>query len=391
MIWLPVTGELVRWSTWLYDNRQTLEPTLQRLGLAQDLVHSVLARPESALRRVGNTLVFGSADGGAKVLGFLEQTAPRVESIQLAVDNLHAKTDVLSTTLGSLQNISMMTLGLSALTPVILSMQFSALHRRLNAIGRQIAGLHKKFDASVIAELKVGLGFLQQATDELQAQKRSTAHLHLNAALAPCLKSAKYFAELLGTELQEKALNLPQVRLLARHLSVAVTATASCQIALEEDPSAFSQLQAELELLSKAAGAVFDALVGRDPAPYLLPAMRAHGVTLGYLVELFRQARDASAGQPATDLSAETWFEEHRAEIFRARRWLATGRWYRKLQTQLREASAAVEETNRVLGLARLVDESQKAGQKTIEVLQAVRQKTESKTATTPFLVWAFG
>src|SRR6266850_5754490 len=147
MIWVQIGGEVLRWSAWLWEHREKLEPALKKLGAAGDVAQRLLANPDGTLRRVGNTLIFGQADGGGKVLGFVEQTSRRVEAIEQAVGGLHAKTDLLASSLNSLHTISMVTLGLSALTPAILGFQFAALNRRLGALQRQIADLQKKFNA----------------------------------------------------------------------------------------------------------------------------------------------------------------------------------------------------------------------------------------------------
>jgi hypothetical protein len=105
------------------------------------------------LRRVGNMLVFGQADGSEKVLAFIEQTAPRVKHIEQAVEGLQAGQAALSASLGSLQALSMVTLGLTVLTPVVLGIAYMALNRRLGALQKRFADLHKKFDAAVKDDL----------------------------------------------------------------------------------------------------------------------------------------------------------------------------------------------------------------------------------------------
>jgi hypothetical protein len=80
----------------------------------------------------------------------------------------------------------MVSLGLTALTPVVLVAQFVALSRRLGELQGQIAGLHRKFDAAVLADLKAGLDLLRQGRDYLEAQDRANAHSRLTAALPCC-------------------------------------------------------------------------------------------------------------------------------------------------------------------------------------------------------------
>src|SRR4051794_31092133 len=112
MIWIPAAGDTIAWSSWLWSHRTEFEPVLNRLGGVARFTEAALTNPEGAVRRVGNLIVFGKADGGEQVLAFLEQSAPRVESIEHAVAGVQAGQAALSTSLNSLQSLSMVTLGL---------------------------------------------------------------------------------------------------------------------------------------------------------------------------------------------------------------------------------------------------------------------------------------
>jgi hypothetical protein len=244
-----------------------------------DYAQAALANPDGVLRRVGNTIVFGRPDGGEQVIAFIEQTAPRLDHVERAVGGLLAGQDALSASLQSVQTLSMVTLGLSGLSSGVLGVQFLALNRRLGELGQQVAHLHKKFDAAVTADLKAGLDLLRQGQDFLEAGDQANAHSRLTAALPYCLRTMKYFGELLGTELNRNRADRDEVRLLACHLAVAVGGVASCQVGLEQDRHAFGQSAEELGLLRRAAGVIFGVAVARDPAAFMHPALHQHGVT----------------------------------------------------------------------------------------------------------------
>ena len=176
----------------------------------------------------------------------------------------------------------MVTLGLTALTPVVLGAQFIAL-KRIGAIQKQIADLHKKFDAAMVADLETGIDLLAQGQSFLGQGDQSNAHSRLNDAVPLCHRTMKYYAKLLGDNLQQAKVNRDGIRLLTRHLSVAIAGVASCQIGLKQDQHAFDQSKQEIDLLRQAARRVFHELVARDPAPYLLPPMRENGVTIDYM------------------------------------------------------------------------------------------------------------
>ena len=388
MIWVNLATEAISWSSWLWQHRQEFGPVLNRLGDAGVFAQAALANPSGALRRVGNTLVFGQAGGGGRVLAFIEQTSPRIEAIEHAVDGLQAGQAVISASLSALQTISMVTLGLTALTPVVLGIQFGALNRKLSALEKQIAGLHKKFDAAIIADLRTGLDLLRHGQDFLEAADRADAHNRLTAALPYCIRTMKYFSELLGSELNQKRVNREVVRLLARHMSVAIAAVAACQIRLEKDQHAFAQSGDELELLRNATRWIFQETVARDPTPYMLPSLREHGITIDFMANLYQQARDVGALEASKDCSVSAWFEEHRKGIFHARQpWMG---WNTNtLRAQLGEAIAAVEETNRVVGLSRLVEQVRESGQTTLAVMdQHKRNASRQDKNACPFQAW---
>ena len=255
------------------QHRQQFEPVLNRLGDAGNFAQAVLSDPSGSLRRVGNTLIFGQPDGGERVIAFIEQTSPRIEAIENAVNGLQAGQAAISASLASLQAVSMISLGLTALTPVVLGVQFIALNRKFSALQKQSADLHKKFDAAMIADLRTALALLREGQEFLEAGERVDAHNRLTAALPSCIRSMKYFGELLGSELNAKKVNRDEVRLLARHLAVALVAVATCQIGLEKDQNAFAQSGHELDLLRNVTRWIFQETVARDPARYMLPAL----------------------------------------------------------------------------------------------------------------------
>ncbi len=136
-------------------------------------------------------------------------------------------------------------------------------------------------------------------------------------------------------------------------MTVSALGEAACQIQLGHPALAARALEAALVPLGRHCKAVFARTVGRDPARFLAPSMAAHGVTLEALAELYRQAGHAGAAEAGQRLSASERFESLRASgrvafdpLFRA------DSRSRRLAAEWAEASAAVEEVNRVKGLA---------------------------------------
>ncbi len=282
----------------------------------------------------------------------------------------------------------MVTLGASALAPAVLALQFTALHRKLTALQSQVAGLHAKFDAAQVAKLRAGLGLLQLGRRAPAGTDAADARRQLQAALPPCLESLKYFGILLRRELDDPKAARGSVRLLARHLAVALAGVACCHVGLGQDREAFGESEAEVALLRESARRVFRETVGRDPAAYLVPELKVRGVTLEFLAGLFRQAHDAGAADAGEAASASEWFETHRDAIGLAwRPW--TQRGMDRLCTGLAEAVAAVEEMNRIVGLTKLVAYAVASGRTTQSVLdERAREAADFDGGADPFAAW---
>ncbi len=391
MFWLSLAADVGSWSARLWQHRQSFEPLLHKLGDAASLAQAALTNPNGILRRVGNTLVFGQPDGGQKVLAFIEQTSPRLENIERAVNGLQAGQTALSSSLGSLQNLSMITLGFTALSHGVLHSQFRALNRRLDVLGSRIADLHKKFDAAILADLNAGLELLHFGQDFVEVGDHTNAHDRLTAALPLCIRTKEYFSSRLGDTPSQGTATVDEVRLLARHLSVAVAGVAGCHIGLGQDKHAFARSGAQLDLMRQAGRWVFDQTVGREPGQYLLPEMREYGVTIEFMAHLFQQARDAWEVEPSQDASVSAWFEAHREAIFQTRRPWRPAAACEALNGQLRAAVAAVEEINRIVGLSRLVDQLRASGQSVLTAMEECRkQRSAQDPSDTPFAVWAW-
>ena len=105
---------------------------------------------------------------------------------------------------------------------------------------------------------------------------------------------------------------------------------------------------------------------------------------------LYQQARDAGALDKEKHCSGTAWFEEHRNRIFGARApW--SGWNTNTLRLQLQEAVAAVEETNRVVGLSRLVEQVRGSGRSVLAVMEQHKRKaSEQDSEQSPHIVWGW-
>ena len=396
MIWVRLATEAFCWSSWAWQNRGHLEPVLKRAGNLGEFAQAAIANPDGALRRVGNTLVFGRADGGAQVLGFIEQTGPQIEAIHAAVTDvqmsqqaLQLGQQALSASLSSLQTLAMVSLGFTAILPLVLHAQFRALGRRLTEMQKDLKAIRRSVQMMNVANLETGLVHLQLGVAP-EGDSRQDARDYLKRAHDRCLEALKYFGGLLDAELDETKVNRDEVRLLFRYFTVAIGGVVGSHVGLEEDVNATAKISEVGAKLRRVAQWVFVETVAKDPARFLLTPVDQGGASLAFLVDLFRQARDAGAVDSQQDYSASTWFEEHRRKLFQARRpWLGQRKWRAAMRTDLLEATAVLEEVNRIKGLETLLLEVRSKGQHGTEIQSKVQEITRTQSRSSPYIVWA--
>ena len=289
-----------------------------------------------------------------------------------------------------MQTVSMITLGLSALTPVVLTAQFMALNRRLMEISAQIVKLQRRIDAAEISKLETGLTLLRLGRRQDEPGQSTNRRHHLTDAVPLCVAAGAYFGQLLGDALIQNKIDLAEVRLFSRHLQVAIIGEASCHIELQQDRDAFSNAGNQFGLLRRAAKCIFHETIGVDPAPFLLPGMREHGVTIDFMARLYQQARDAGAIDAGEQESASSWFETVRDQVFRIKApRFRSRKFYEELMRRLRLATSAIEETNRIIGLSRMVEQSRSSGRATRDTIEQFRRETATiDQQTHPYVLW---
>src|SRR5690242_4328260 len=119
MFKIPLS-EIAQLTSWTWQHRKQLAGVPQD---AEEFVETVLSDKGAGVHRAGSTLRHSAPDGTSKVLAFLGQAAHQLTDIEKAIsDGTDPGQQALAgVSLRSLQNISMVTLGLSAMTPLILA------------------------------------------------------------------------------------------------------------------------------------------------------------------------------------------------------------------------------------------------------------------------------
>ena len=378
---LELVSGMASYTKWAFQHKDLLFTAPGEVGR---FVQSVIEHGGNAIRRIGSTIVFGGPDQSQHVLGFIDQASRQLDHIETALQGANANQALLSASVASLQKLSMITLGLSALTPALLVAQFRWLSKQHETLRRDLRNLAKLVAQGPISELQGGLGVLEDGV--------AKADLGLiEKALVPCRTSVHYFSDLVGNAIRNSD-DRKVILHLARHLSIAICGTARCHIALQYDDRAKTVIETHKKALTESARYVFQLTVAQKPERFLIPKL-SKVVSLEFLQSLFRQAGEAeiipdSVKKSIPDVSSvAAFFEGVRPNLFHKSKW-PFGPDTNGLQDEIRDAAASVEETNRVLSLQTFLEQAERAKTTAFDAVRKVdkeRAKIESG-----YFAWSF-
>lgn len=348
LIEYPATTATVHIASWLWMNRDALGTAWTKVS---DAVASSLAAPRAEIHRLGSAIV-SVHDDQTRVLGVLHEHSARLDGIDAAVSGLASGQAALGYSLGVLQNLSMLTLGISAASSLILFRQFHALRAQLARVERATHRIGTLAEAQQLGQLETGLNQLREGMEDIQSGRteQGRAGISHNAANNLALNVNQH-AILLDRELKSSRVDRTVVRMLFRHLIVGLMGVAGCHLALGHPARAQEAISTRMGLVEAYAKEMFRQTVGENPVRFLCPGMANRGVTMEFLVELYRQAVLANAFEAPNGVSATDLIENWRTRLHASRDpfWSSTlGEW----RAELAEALAAVEEVNRIKGFA---------------------------------------
>jgi hypothetical protein len=364
-------------ASWLLGHAEQLGDAFGRFSRP---VLDALAGRNASVDRIGSALV-AQQDGQAQVLGLLHRHTTKLDGISAAVDGLGAGQQALAHSLDLLTSLSMVGLGVSILSQVHLAFQFAALTRRINTIDANVRAIKEMLVQDHRAKLNTGLDNLKIAGD-LAASDPSASDRFLFEGRNQLASSRSLYTEQLVDRLAAPKPAEPEYQwLLARHLTTAALGETASHLRLGHPEQAIGVLRSTAATLTRHASAVFNRTVAADPARYLIPATAEHGLTLEVMAELYRQAGHAGVLQDQHAVTAANLFETIRENLagasdpvfWRSRR--VAG-----LRADFAEASAAVEEVNRVKGLALAIEHCHRCGRDYQELAVRIQCEIRSRT-----------
>jgi len=375
MLFTSLPTGTFEWITWVWRNREQL-PELPLK--AAELVQRTIENGGEGIRRVGSSVVFGTPDGGQRVLAFIDQVPQQLNS-------LAAGQQVIGSSLASLQTISTLSLGVSALSPVILGGQFFWLRSQFRNIQRRLDRLERVIDDQTISRLKAGL-------DALQSGSNKRNNRRIESAFIPCGEALHTFSSRLGELLDEpkKKQDRKVILPLTQHLSVALCAAARCDIALGNDDDARGRLEAHRPVLIKSSQAVFGQTLKESPGRFLTRDLTDDGSGVEFLRASVQQAKDngvIESQHPLAEASRSLPdFVQYLLGEGRARGFI---RWRscKRLKDELRDAAVSLEDCSRVLSLEAIINKARDVGTVARDLIEQVERRKQS--AKSPFVAWA--
>ena len=340
-------------------------------------VVAAITDPAASVDRVGSALV-AQQNGQAEVIGLLHRHTTTLDGIAAAVDGVGVSVDGVARSAGLLGSLSMVGLGVSVLAHAHLAFQFDRLTRRLQRLEAEVGQVREMMHADFRGALNAGLFKLKSGIDAGPNAPDRAGELFRNAIDNLTDSRARY------TELLRGGVGAgnPQARwVLARHLTVAVLGEASGHIRLGEADAAVVSLEHGLGPVREHARAVFGRTVAARPGAFLMPALAEHGVTLEALAELYRQAGHAGVRDENRTTPADL-FESLRPGLGSGRAGgprFFKGRVVRRLRAEFAEASAAVEEVNRLKGLALAIGFCNRSGRDFGTLAEQIRCEIEAR------------
>lgn len=324
---------------------------LNALPIVATRLRPILENPEGTVQRLGDLVVW-QGPSGQKVLGMLGGISESQTRIEGAVERIEAAQIGMSSTLDTVLNLSLFSIGFSALAGGFMLARLRSLERRLQVIGQQVADIKDHLDAMSKAVLANGLTLLDRFE-----KKRDRDDL--KQAFAGCNSALSLYQTLTANEIAGPQ-RLPVLNQCGRCYLLALTATIRCRAHLHDWDDIEHLVAVEQATMVSLGKKMFGLVLGKSPEVYLEPRLQADGVTLEVMTEVYRQAYLAKAVEGNQVRDSGQMFEQLRERVYGASRGVLfsnSGRLRRQLLANLKYLIAALEDINRVESIrVRLVE-----------------------------------
>ena len=359
---------------WLLAHSEELGNAAARL--ARPLM-AAITDPTASVDRIGSVLV-AQQNGHREVIGLLHQHTGQLDVITAAVDGIGSSVDVIGHSIGFLSSLTMVGLGVAVLSQVHIAAQFAALTRRINTIDRGVQAIQELLVQGHRAALHQGLDTLRRAEAVAGSDAHAARQFTYDARQTLSGSRTLYAQQLAALLGQPSRAQTAYTWMVARHLTTATLGEATSYLRIQQPGQAADVLRSGGQSLRAHATAVFARTVGQNPARFLMPSLAEHGVTLEVVAELYRQAHHAGVVGDCHATAGEV-FESLRARVGEATDpRFGRARKVERLRVEFAEAGAAIEEVNRLQGLALAIEQCSRSGHDYLAVTQQILAAVEA-------------
>ncbi len=269
---------------------------------------------DDIIQRVGNNVIWTYPDGSTQVLAVLEQASGHLGGLSDQMSGLGAGMSSLADgqaaigmSLAGLGKLSMVTLGFSALTSVVATLQFAYLRRRLNALQKDIRKLEIKIESQTESELEASIDFLKHA-DDTDGEKQER---YFHDSLVSSRNVRGYFRNLVNNrDITNDDIRVKQYY--ARKYFLALSIELSSLLGLREPDQFKKRLEEDKATLQTIARMFFNDVLAGQFEKYLSQNF-ADICTLEQMTSIARDAARFGCQPSNMQLTPAGLFEQRRA------------------------------------------------------------------------------
>jgi len=330
----------------------------------------VVTRPEVVTRtlsRLGDLVVWKS-ETGIQVVAAIENLGESQQRIETAISGIESAQLAMSSTLGTVQALSMATFGVTSFSAGFMVWRLHALNKRLDRLSRQVADIEARLDARDRALLDGSLNFLH----EYERKNRTS---DLDHALSKARDSAGTYGRLVGDE-SEGQKRLPVLNYHGRCYLLSLMTELRCMVLRGDAAEAVDRVEKEKPRLQLLVDTTYRQTLANAPELFLDASLASSGVTLELMTDLYQQLEHAGVLKDVEIRDACDLFEHLRARIFERKTTL--WRPFRRAKTdclkRLRYLISCVEDCNRIRSMGMLIEDAEILGLSLADISEQVQQ-----------------
>ncbi len=296
------------------------------------------------LLRIADTIVW-EGENGRHVVACMEGLTENQNRIDGAIQSLETSQLAASSTMQTVQNVSMASFGMLSLTAGLMMWRLHSLDKRMKLLSKQISDVTTRLDANDKARLETSLKFL-----DLYEQKQRRGDLetaHQEAAF-----SAHTYGNLIDSEMGAGH-RVPLMNYWGRCYLLSLMTELSAMIYQGDLQQAIERAETQRSRIQEFVRVTFHQTIAKAPEMYLDPNFINDGISLELMTEVYSQLQISDAIEFPAIRNSNELFEYLREPIYRSRKkfknfWAPVGAAKRRCLKNMKYLIACIEDANRI-------------------------------------------